>query len=45
MHASVRGLAGFPHLYYYSNPAFLAERLEAFISVDNEEKSHACMDI
>ncbi len=31
MHASLRGLAGFPHLYYYSSPDFLAGRLEAFI--------------
>lgn len=31
MHASERGLAGFPHLYYYSNPAFLFERLERYI--------------
>ena len=33
MHASERGLIGFPHLYYYSNPAFLAERLERYIEV------------
>ena len=33
MHASERGLIGFPHLYYYSNPAFLAERLEQYIEV------------
>lgn len=32
MHASKRGLIGFPHLYYYSNPAFLAQRLENFIA-------------
>ena len=31
MHASERALIGFPHLYYYSNPAFLAERLEQYI--------------
>lgn len=31
MHASERGLIGFPHLYYYSNPAFLAEHLERYI--------------
>lgn len=31
MHASKRALIGFPHLYYYSNPAFLAERLERYI--------------
>ena len=33
MHASERALIGFPHLYYYSNPAFLAERLEQYIEV------------
>lgn len=33
MHASERGLIGFPHLYYYSNPTFLAERLEQYIEV------------
>ena len=33
MHASERGLIGFPHLYYYSNPTFLAERLERYIEV------------
>lgn len=32
MHASRRGLVGFPHLYYYSNPAFLAGRLETFLA-------------
>lgn len=31
VHASERMLAGFPHLYYYSNPAFLAERLEQYV--------------
>lgn len=31
MHATERALIGFPHLYYYSNPAFLAERLERYI--------------
>lgn len=31
MHASERALVGFPHLYYYSNPAFLADRLEQYI--------------
>lgn len=31
MHASERALIGFPHLYYYSNPAFLVERLEQYI--------------
>lgn len=31
MYASARVLAGFPHLYYYSNPAFLAGRLERFL--------------
>ena len=31
MHASKRALIGFPHLYYYSNPAFLAERLERYM--------------
>lgn len=33
MHASERGLIGFPHLYYYSNPTFLAGRLEQYIEV------------
>ena len=33
MHASERALIGFPHLYYYSNPAFLFERLEQYIEV------------
>ena len=33
MHVSERGLIGFPHLYYYSNPAFLAERLEQYMEV------------
>ena len=33
MHASARALIGFPHLYYYSNPTFLAERLEQYIEV------------
>lgn len=32
MHASDRGLIGFPHLYYYSNPLFLYERLEQYIA-------------
>lgn len=31
MHASERMLIGFPHLYYYSNPVFLAERLERYM--------------
>lgn len=31
MHASERALIGFPHLYYYSNPAFLFARLEQYI--------------
>ena len=31
MHASEHALIGFPHLYYYSNPAFLFERLEWYI--------------
>lgn len=31
MHASERMLAGFAHLYYYSNPLFLVKRLERFI--------------
>ncbi|MDD7641186.1 MAG: cobyrinate a,c-diamide synthase [bacterium] len=31
MHATERAIIGFPHLYYYSNPAFLAERLEQYI--------------
>lgn len=30
MHASERALIGFPHLYYYSNPTFLVERLEKY---------------
>lgn len=38
MHASLRGLAGFPHLYYYSSPDFLSERLEAFISAKQRAK-------
>lgn len=38
MHASDRGLIGFPHLYYYSNPAFLAERLESYIAQSRPEK-------
>ena len=33
MHASERALIGFPHLYYYSNPTFLVERLERYIEV------------
>lgn len=33
MHASDRMLIGFPHLYYYSNPVFLAERLEHYMKV------------
>ncbi|MCI7129275.1 MAG: cobyrinate a,c-diamide synthase [Lachnospiraceae bacterium] len=33
MHASERALIGFPHLYYYSNSAFLFERLEQYIEV------------
>ena len=32
MHASGRELIGFPHLYYYSNPMFLYERLEQYIA-------------
>ena len=35
MHASGRGLIGFPHLYYYSNPMFLYGRLEQY----TEEKA------
>lgn len=31
MHVSDQALVGFPHLYYYSNPAFLLERLERYI--------------
>lgn len=33
MHVSEQALIGFPHLYYYSNPKFLAERLELYIQV------------
>ncbi len=33
MHASDREMIGFPHLYYYSSPTFLYERLEHFTSV------------
>ena len=31
IHASGRALIGFPHLYYYSDPAFLTERLERYM--------------
>lgn len=31
IHASGRALIGFPHLYYYSEPAFLTERLERYM--------------
>ncbi len=31
MHASDHELIGFPHLYYYSNPLFLYERLEEYL--------------
>lgn len=41
MHASGQELIGFPHLYYYSNPAFLAERLERYLSEKHTEKN-AC---
>lgn len=38
MHASGRLLVGFPHLYYYSNPQFLVERLEKYI-----DGLHGCL--
>ena len=31
MHVSDHELIGFPHLYYYSNPLFLYERLEGYL--------------
>ena len=38
MHATERAFIGFPHLYYYSNPAFLTERLERYIEKSGYNK-------
>lgn len=38
MHGSDQALIGFPHLYYFSNPAFLAERLERYLEVRGREE-------